>query len=168
MAPSRESKWPLSSGPLLVEFCRAITESAMTIRSIATDDEILATSLLMRQLRPEVPEALYLERIRGLMDHSGYRLAALEEHGRIVTVAGYRVLDKLYSGLNFTLDDFVTDEHARSRGYGARMFDWLRAEGRRLGCARLQLISKVHRESAHRFYFRAGLGIECFHFRGNL
>jgi hypothetical protein len=26
----------------------------------------------------------------------------------------------------------------------------------------------VKREDAHRFYFREGLGIECFHFRANV
>ena len=32
----------------------------------------------------------------------------------------------------------------------------------------LQLISRVTREQAHRFYFREGLGIECFQFRTSL
>ena len=29
----------------------------------------------------------------------------------------------------------------------------------------LQLVSRVTRERAHRFYFREGLEIACFHFR---
>ena len=45
------------------------------------------------------------------------------------------------------------------------VLSWLKDEGRRQGCVELQLISRVTREQAHRFYFREGLGIECFHFR---
>lgn len=59
----------------------------------------------------------------------------------------------------------MTDAGARSRGHGTQLLDWLKAEGRAAGCAELQLVSRVTRESAHRFYFREGLGIECFHFR---
>jgi len=47
----------------------------------------------------------------------------------------------------------------------SHLLDWLKAEARAGGCAELQLISRVTREQAHRFYFREGLGIECFQFR---
>lgn len=53
----------------------------------------------------------------------------------------------------------------RSRGYGAQLIARLKSEGRELGCSEIQLISRVTREQAHRFYFREGFGIECFHFR---
>jgi hypothetical protein len=44
----------------------------------------------------------------------------------------------------------------------------LKSEGRALGCSQIQLISRVTREQAHRFYFRENFGIECFHFRATL
>ena len=56
----------------------------------------------------------------------------------------------------------------RSRGYGRRMLDWLKTEARRHDCSELQLISRVVREQAHRFYLREGFGIECFQFRTKL
>ena len=62
----------------------------------------------------------------------------------------------------------LTDEAARSRGYGSRLMARLKDEARAAGCSELQLISHVRREEAHRFYFREGLGIECFHFRAVL
>ena len=61
--------------------------------------------------------------------------------------------------------DLVTDETVRSRGYGSRMIERFREEARTLGCNEIQLISRTIREQAHRFYFREGFGIECFHFR---
>jgi hypothetical protein len=44
------------------------------------------------------------------------------------------------------------------------MLDWLKAEAKRLGCARLQLDSGTFRKDAHAFYLREGLRIEAFHF----
>lgn len=140
----------------------------MAIHLAETDGDILATSEVMRQLRPQVEGDRYLARIRELMAGDGYHLAALTEGGEVRAVAGYRIMDMLYCGRLLYVDDFVTDERVRSRGYGAQLLDWLKAEGRRLGCTEIQLISRVTREGAHRFYFRGGMGIECFHFRAKL
>ncbi|HEX8695648.1 MAG TPA: GNAT family N-acetyltransferase [Longimicrobium sp.] len=137
----------------------------MTIQPARTDAEIAATWEVMRQLRPHLARDGYVPAVRELMAREGYRLAALVEEGEVRAVAGYRLMTMLYCGRLLYVDDFVTDERVRSRGYGARLLDWLKEEGRAQGCAELQLISRVTREQAHRFYFREGLGIECFHFR---
>jgi GNAT superfamily N-acetyltransferase len=139
-----------------------------TIRHAGTDDEIAATWEVMRQLRPHLLREDYVAVIRDLMECEGYRLAVLRDEGEVRAVAGYRLMTMLYCGRLLYVDDFVTDERARSRGYGSELLEWLKAEGRARGCAELQLISRVARERAHRFYFREGLGIECFHFRAAL
>jgi len=43
--------------------------------------------------------------------------------------------------------------------------DWLKAEAKAQGCNELHLDSGVHREQAHKFYFREGLTISAYHFR---
>ncbi|HEX7241247.1 MAG TPA: GNAT family N-acetyltransferase [Longimicrobiaceae bacterium] len=140
----------------------------MTIHTPQTDAEIAATWDVMRQLRPHLSSEGYLAAVRAMMESDGYRLAALLDDGEVRAVAGYRYMTMLYCGRLLYLDDFVTDERVRSRGYGARLLDWLKAEGRAAGCSEIQLISRTTREQAHRFYFREGLGIECFHFRAAL
>lgn len=140
----------------------------MTISSPENDAEIAATWQVMRQLRPHLALDEYVPAVRRLMDGDGYRLAALAEDGEVRAVAGYRYMTMLYCGRLLYVDDFVTDERVRSRGYGKRLLDRLKAEARARGCSQLQLISHVRREQAHRFYFREGLGMECFHFRAEL
>lgn len=130
-----------------------------------SDERIAATFDVMRQLRPDLVRETYVAQIRGLMASDGYRLAALRDGGEVRAVAGYRYMRMLYCGRLLYVDDLVADERVRSRGHGRRLLDWLKDEARREGCAELQLISRVTREQAHRFYFREGLGIECFHFR---
>lgn len=138
------------------------------IERAETDEQIAATYDVMRQLRAELVQAEYVPLVRALMASDGFRLAALIDEGAVRAVAGYRVMRMLYRGRLLYVDDLVVDERVRSRGHGARLLDWLKAEGRDEGCAELQLISRVVREEAHRFYFREGLGIECFHFRVRL
>lgn len=140
----------------------------MTIALAETDAQIAATFDVMRQLRPHLTREAYVPLVRALMASDGFRLAALTDAGEVRAVAGYRVMTMLYCGRLLYLDDLVADERVRSRGYGRRLLDWLKEEGRREGCQELQLISRVVREQAHRFYFREGLGIECFQFRTRL
>lgn len=140
----------------------------MTIGHAESDEQIAATFDVMRQLRPHLTRDEYVPLVRRLMERDGFRLAFLMDDGEVRAVAGYRFMTMLYCGRLLYIDDLVTDEGARSRGHGARLLEWLKEEGRRHGCTELQLISRVIREQAHRFYFREGFGIECFHFRYKL
>ncbi|SHL71472.1 GNAT family N-acetyltransferase [Rhodanobacter sp. OK091] len=133
-----------------------------------SDDEIAATFDVMQQLRPHLENSQYISTIRSLMASDGLRLLVLSEQGTVRAVAAYRVMNMLYCGSLIYIDDLVADERVRSRGYGAQLIARLKDEGRALGCTEVQLISRVTREQAHRFYFREGFGMECFHFRAKL
>jgi GNAT superfamily N-acetyltransferase len=133
-----------------------------------TDEEIAATFEVMRQLRPDLVVDRYVAQIRSLMNSEDLHLLAVTDEGAVRGVAAYRFMQMLYCGRLLYLDDLVVDERVRSRGYGARLLARLREEGRAQGCSEIQLISRVTREQAHRFYFREGFGIECFHFRTRL
>lgn len=137
----------------------------MTIAHADSDDQIAATFDVMHQLRPHLTREDYVAQVRAMMASDGYRLAALTDAGTVRAVAGYRYMHMLHCGRLLYVDDLVADERLRSRGHGRALLDWLKAEARRNDCAELQLISRVTREQAHRFYFREGLGIECFQFR---
>ena len=137
----------------------------MTVEPASSDEQIAATFDVMKQLRPHLDRDEYVATVRALQASDGFRLVALIDDGVIRAVAGYRYMRMLYCGRLLYIDDLVVDEHVRSQGYGSRILDWLKDEARREGCAELQLISRTVREQAHRFYFREGLGIECFHFR---
>ena len=138
------------------------------VRKLNSDDEILAARAVMRQLRPQVPEADYLSTVRRMMQTDGYRQAAVFEGNDVVAVAGYRFMEMLYAGKTLYVDDLNTNEALRSRGHGKLLMDWLKREAREHGCVQLQLDSGVQREQTHRFYFREGLTINCYHFRMDL
>jgi len=138
------------------------------VRKLTSDEEILSARRVMRQLRPQIPEPVYLETVRRMMKNDGYLQAAVFEGDTVVAVAGYRFMEMLFSGKSLYVDDLNTDETRRSRGHGKTLMDWLKREAREHGCVQLQLDSGVQREQTHRFYFREGLTINCYHFRVDL
>lgn len=122
----------------------------------------------MAQLRPHITRDDYVPFVQRLIAKERFQLLAALDDGMVSAVAGYRIMEMLYCGRMMYIDDVVTDERVRSRGYGKALIDWLKAEARRLACSEVQLISRVTREDAHRFYFREDFGIEAFHFRARL
>ncbi|GAB3389531.1 GNAT family N-acetyltransferase [Lysobacter fragariae] len=142
--------------------------STVDIHRAETDADIAATFPVMRQLRPQLEQERYVAKMRDLQASDGLRLLALRVDGEVRAVASYRIMNMLYCGRLLYVDDLVTDEATRSQGHGAQLIARLKEEGRAQGCSEIQLISNVKREHAHRFYFREGFGIECFHFRARL
>ncbi len=117
----------------------------------------------MLQLRPHIPPEAYVPTVRRMMSNERYQLAAAFDQ-IVRAVAGYRIHETLYCPRLLTLDELVTDENSRSGGYGKELMDWLKEEARANGCTQIHLISRVHREEAHRFYFRERFGLRAFCF----
>ena len=119
----------------------------------------------MRELRTHITdETNFVERVRRQQEQ-GYYLAFVESEGEVRAVAGYRFLESLFSGKNLYVDDLVTRDSDRSRGFGGELLDWLIEQARKNGCESLELDSGVQRFDAHRFYFTKRMSISSYHFR---
>ncbi|HEX3817859.1 MAG TPA: GNAT family N-acetyltransferase [Chthoniobacterales bacterium] len=127
--------------------------------------EIARCFPVMRQLRPHFDdEKTFAAQVEG-QRRAGYRMAFAEDDaGAVRAVAGYRFLESLHAGRFCYVDDLVTDESARSLGFGGALFDWLVAEARAAGCAKFELDSGVQRFAAHRFYLAKRMIISSHHF----
>ena len=117
----------------------------------------------MRELRTELGEEEFRSRYEAGYP-LGYRLAALFDEGECRAAAGYRLFSNFVSGLHMYIDDLVTGEQWRSKGYGRQLNEYLGDLARNEGCASVQLDSSVWRSKAHRFYFRERYVITSFHF----
>ena len=136
-------------------------------KNAISDSEIERCFDIMSELRTDLERNQFLETVRDL-ELYGFQLAYLAEHEVIVSVAGYRITKNLFLGKHLYIDDLVTSQKARSKGYGHILYMWLRDQGLNAGCSCIHLDSAVNREKAHGFYFRQGLTISSFHFRENL
>lgn len=135
----------------------------MQVRLAQTDAEINAGFPVMAQLRPHLVQEEFVSRVRR-QEKDGFRLVLLEDDGQVRAVTGFRLGESLAWGKYLYIDDLVTDETDRSRGYGQRLFDWLLDFAREHGCEQVHLDSGVQRFGAHRFYLRNRMDITSHHF----
>lgn len=128
-----------------------------------TDAEIASCYDVMAELRPHLEREKFVKLIRS-MQADGFRLACIRAGDRVVAVAGYRISTNLFLGHNLYVDDLVTAETARSKGYGRELLAWLRGIAVEDGCRAFHLDSGVQRKRAHEFYLREGLELSSYHF----
>ncbi|MBD2339027.1 GNAT family N-acetyltransferase [Calothrix sp. FACHB-156] len=132
-----------------------------------SDVEVERCFAIMQALRPHLIASDFVNRIRRQEQH-GYRLAYLEDEGKIRAVAGFRISESLSWGKFLYVDDLVTQEGDRSQGYGTNLLNWLVNYAKANACEQLHLDSGVQRFAAHRFYFKQRLEIRAYHFAINL
>ena len=91
-------------------FAHAIVVTMPTTIAIAsTDAAIRRCYPVMRQLRPHLDEARYMELTTDMVRSAQFTLAYVEETGVVTAVAGYRYMTMLYSnGKVLYVDDLVT------------------------------------------------------------
>jgi len=135
----------------------------MKIMLAETNDEIQRCFPVMVQLRPHLEAAEFVNRVRRQAE-GGYQIAFLETGDGVKAVAGFRITEMLVRGRFMYVDDLVTDENSRSKGYGAALLDWLSEHALENQCTFLELDSGVQRAGAHRFYFSQRMTISSYHF----
>jgi GNAT superfamily N-acetyltransferase len=141
----------------------ATDESDAEIGIATSAEAINACFRVLVQLRRDLQQATFVERIQEL-GTNGYRLASLKQSGIVRAVAGFRLGDMLFTGPYMYVDDLVTDESVRSRGYGGQLLDWLFEFARSQGCSQVDLDSGIQRLDAHRFYRRKLMQVTDYHF----
>lgn len=134
----------------------------MTVQEAKTNEEIRFCFRVIRELRPHLDLNSFLKSIRR-MKAEGYRMIFLMDPN-LRAVAGFRQMEMLATGKILYVDDLVTSEAHRSKGYGKTLLAWLVDEAKRLKCQYVELDSGVKRLNAHRFYRRNRMKKVAFHF----
>jgi ribosomal protein S18 acetylase RimI-like enzyme len=117
----------------------------------------------MRELRPHVAPETFLARVQQ-QQKENFQLAFLEHNGEVRAVAGFRIMEMLFSGRTCYIDDLVTKSADRSLGFGSQLFDWLVKHAEQQRCDYFTLDSGVQRFAAHRFYLQRRMEISAHHF----
>ena len=99
----------------------------------STPEQIGQCSAVMRELRPHIEAIDFAARVLQ-QQKEGYQLAYLELDRVVRCVAGFRIFNMLFSGRTLYIDDLVTHDSDRSRGFGAALFDWLVQHAKENGC----------------------------------
>ena len=128
-----------------------------------TDREIQDCYAVMAELRPHIQHSEFLAQVKRQAEDTGYQLAYLT-NGGVKAVAGFRISEWLAAGKYLCIEDLVARSGERSKGYGGMLFDWLVEHAKKNNCAQIQLVSRVSRFGAHRFYLQKRMNIEAHYF----
>lgn len=123
----------------------------MAVAELMSEDEIREAFEVLRDFRAHLSEAAYLE-LQGEMKEQGYRLFGCSDSGRLVSVAGVRIISNFRWGRHLWVYDLVTSAANRSRGYGGELLGWLEGFAARNGCSLVALSSDISKSEMHRFF----------------
>ena len=135
----------------------------MKIKIAETEKEIENCYAVISELRPHLSLEEYAAQVFRQIKESNFRLVYLKDK-EIKAVAGIRIAEWLAGGKNLEIEDFVTTESARSKGYGGELFDWIVEYARSENCKEIKLVSHVKRYGAHRFYLNKRMNIIAHYF----
>jgi GNAT superfamily N-acetyltransferase len=132
-----------------------------------TDSEIQDCFAVMSELRSHISADAFLPRVKYLSANTGFRLVYLK-NGEIKAVGGFRISEWLAGGKYLEIEDLVSKDGDRSKGFGGEIFDWFVNYAKENDCDQIQLVSNIKRLDAHRFYLRKGMSIEAHYFSMSL
>jgi GNAT superfamily N-acetyltransferase len=136
----------------------------MHIQLIDNDDQKINSCFsIMKQLVPSINKNDFLDQVKRKYKY-GYKLVVLEVDNKVLSLAGIRFYEYFGCGKFLIIDDLVTKKDFRGKGYGKRIFEWIKSYARKNGCSEIQLDSNINLFKAHKFYMNMGMNISHHHF----
>lgn len=81
----------------------------------------------------------------------------------MVACMGFRIFETLSWGKILYIDDLITKEKSRKKGFGRVLLEYAIEQGRFHNCSEIHLDSGFHRYDAHRLYLNMGFTLHCHH-----
>ncbi|MCY7757715.1 GNAT family N-acetyltransferase [Bacillus inaquosorum] len=136
------------------------------MKQLTTKEEWAESFPVMSELRTELDEETYLQRLEACVRKESYMLFALYEDTAIRALCGALPRVSIHKGEYLWIADLVTTAPFRSKGYGKMLLDYAADWARKAGFGSVSLSSGLQRKDAHRFYTdKMGFTIESYLFR---
>lgn len=126
------------------------------IKECTTKNQLRETYPLMKQLRTHLSEEDYISLVESAMKENHYRVFGVWNDNNLMGVAGFMPMTTLYYGRFIWICDLVTDQSARSKGYGSQLLRYIETYAKENGYEKVALSSGLQRHDAHRFYENKG------------
>ncbi|GJH16834.1 GNAT family N-acetyltransferase [Caballeronia novacaledonica] len=140
-------------------------DTSIAFRHLDTPDDWTRAFDVMKELRPHLTDAhAFAAQMRRQREESYRLLAACDEDGAILGLAGYRTQTNTLYGRFVYLDDLVVTARLQRSGIGEQLLGKVREIALHSRCAHFVLDTGLHMALAQRFYYRNGLLAKGMHF----
>lgn len=130
-----------------------------------TSDDLKLCFPVLSELRPHLTMETFLELYDAASAKEGYRLIMLKSEGSVVALMGYRILHDFVHGRHLYVDDLVTTESQRSKGFGAQLLSYAENLAHEMKCTGLRLCTGIENERGKQFYDRMGWSLRAIVFK---
>lgn len=135
----------------------------MHIKSLKTHDEIAGSFDAFLELRPHLrSKEIFVTQVMEQYKE-GYEIIAAYEQEEVVACIGFRFLTTLAWGKILYIDDLITKEKTRGKGYGKILLDHVIQIAREHLCKEVHLDTGYARHAAHKVYLKQGFEFNCHH-----
>ncbi len=107
---------------------------------------------LLKELRPHLTFDSFRETLFEAQKTSNYQMTGIEDESGLVALMGYRILHDFVHGKHLYIDDLVSKESCRSKGYGTILLSHAEEIARLNGCSNLRLCTGIENEAGKKFY----------------
>lgn len=118
--------------------------------------ELEQAFLLMKELRPQINLHTFLDIYHQAHKTNGYEIVALKDNGQVVAIMGYRILYDYVHGKHCYIDDLVSSQHKRSKGYGTELLKYAEQFAKHQQCTGLRLCTGIENDRGKNFYEKNG------------
>jgi GNAT superfamily N-acetyltransferase len=135
----------------------------ITIKILDSANEMYAQFDLIKQLSKNVSYQNYCLMIDEMV-LLNYKQAVAYLNNKPISVCGYWINTKIYSGKYVELDNVVTDENYRGKKIGELLCNFVLKIAKENNCKTAMLDAYLENESAHTFYQNLGFDKKGYHF----
>lgn len=140
----------------------------MQIKEIKTELEIQKCWEVISLLRPHLDKNNWLGIILEMIKNEKYSITAIEDNGKFVAFAGYRIMNSLHSGQIIYIDDLCTLESHRGKGLATQLLDYVEDISRKMNLDAVVLDTDFHNHTAQKVYFKSGFKLVAVHLSNRL
>ncbi len=135
----------------------------MNVKTLKSYDEIAQSFNVFVELHPHLTskESFVNQIIE--QQKEGYQIIAIEEDSEFVACIGLRFLITLACGKVLYIDDFITKEKARGKGYGKILLEHVIKIAKEQLCQAVHLDTGYNMHAAHKVYLKQGFEFYCHH-----
>lgn len=140
----------------------------LEFQELSTPQEMMMAFPLISQYYENFSEKSFFEQIVEMKELNDFCMIIAKQNNQIVAVAGYWILNMLYSGRYIQISNFIVDNNHRNQGIGKKFLRYLEKFARNLDCKKFILDSYTENKKSHNLYFKENFYIRGFHFMKDL